>query len=290
MVASLGNPDTKPYGLHRGWITPYLDVDGTILSDTSYRLPIMRTLAFSEAEAFDTLDGDDKAAVAIQGKGATVDGSIEAGGLDMMCWSIFTGGQLIEVGLEPNLKRVVRKRGSDERPYWRVEGQVISNGGGDNVARIFRCKANGKIQSDFKYGTFTCPQIDFMGTPMPSDDSDYLYEIEFNQQKTTLGSTPVPNPLPIPSNLTVGAIGATAISLLWTDLPTADSYRLQTSLDGLTYTDVTSGHGGTSTDPNTTVTSLVQGTLYWFRVAGVFNGTPGDFSTPVTATTASMSS
>lgn len=290
MVASTGKPDTKPYGLHRVWITPYVDVDGTILAETSYRLPISRTMAFSEAESFDTLDGDDKAAVAIQGKGATVDGSLEAGGLDMMCWSIFTGGQLIEIGLEPNLKRVVRKRGSDQRPYWRAEGQVISNGGGDNVGRIFRCKANGKIQADMKYGTFMCPQIDFMGTPIPSDDSDYLYEIEFNQQKTTLGSTPVPNPLPIPANVTVGAIGNTTISLLWTDLATADSYRLQTSLDGITWVDVSAGHGGQPTDPDTTVTNLVGGTLYWLRVAGVFNGTPGDFSSAVTATTASMSS
>jgi hypothetical protein len=286
MVASLGNPDTKPYGLHRLWLTPYTDTDGTILASTSVRLPLARTLAFSETEAFDTLDGDDKAAVAIQGKGATVDGSLEAGGLDIMSWSLITGGQLIESGVEPNVKRVVRKKGSDQRPYFRVEGQVISNGGGDNVGRIFRCKANGKISADMKYGTFMVPQIPFMGTPMPGDTDDYLYEIEYNEQKTTLGTTPVPNPLPIPSNLTVGAITTTTVALSWNTIPTATSYLVQQSTDGgTTWVAVTSGHGGAPTTASTVVTTLTTATPYKFRVAGVFAAGTGSYSSVVSATT-----
>jgi hypothetical protein len=280
MVASPGNPDTKPYGLHRLWITPYQDVDGTILGPTSYRLPLARTLAFTESEAFDTLDGDDKASVAIQGKGATVDGSLEAGGLDLTTFAIITGAQLIESGVAPNIKRTVRKRGTDQRPYWRVEGQVLSNGGGDNVARIFRCKANGKIQSDFKYGAFTVPSIDFLGTPMPGDDDDYLYEIEFNQQKTTLGATPVANPLPIPSNVTFANLTADSADLMWGDLPTADSYQVQQSSDNETFTDVTALDGGEPTEATTTVSGLSAGT-YYFRVAGVFSGTRGPYSTAI---------
>jgi hypothetical protein len=285
MVASLGNPDTKPYGLHRVWITPYTDTDGSILATTSYRLPLAQTLAFTEDESFDTLDGDDKAAVAIQGKGSTVSGSLEAGGLDLMTFSLITGGQLIESGIEPNVKRVVRKKSSDQRPYFRVEGQVISNGGGDNVGRIFRCKANGKIKADMKYGTFMVPSIDFMGTPLPGDDDDYLWEIEFNEQKTTLGATPVANPLPIPSNVTVGTLAATSAQLMWNDIPTADSFKLQTSTDGISYTDVTSAHGGAPTTPTTTITTLTTATAYHARVAGVFGGVTGPYSTPVMFTT-----
>lgn len=286
MVASPGTPDTKPYGLRRVWITPYTDSDGTVLGTTSYRLPIARTLSFTESEDFDTLDGDDKASVAIQGKGATVDGSLEAGGIDMMCWSIFTGGQLIESGVSPNLTRVVRKKGSDSRPYFRVDGQVISNGGGDNVARIYRCKANGKIGSDFKYGTFTVPSIDFMGTPMPGDDSDYLYEIQFHQQRVTIGSTPDPNPLPIPMNVTPGAITATSVALSWTAIPAASSYQVQKSTDGgTTWSAVSSGAGGQPSTNTTTVTSLTTATAYKFRVAVVISAVTGDYSTPVSVTT-----
>jgi hypothetical protein len=286
MVASPGNPDTKPYGLHRVWITPYQDTDGTVLSETSYRLPLAQTLAFTEAEKFDTLDGDDKTSVALQGSGATVNGSLEAGGLDLTTYAIISGSTLIESGIAPNIKRVVRKRGTDQRPYFRVDGQVISNGGGDNVARIFRCKANGNIKADAKFGTFMVPSIDFLGTPMPGDDDDYLYEIEFNEQKTTLGSTPVPNPLQIPANVTLGAITDTTVALSWGDLPTATSYKVQQSTDdGATFTDV-SGEAGTPTDASTVITGLTEATPYQFRVAAVFGDTTGDYCTPVAVTTA----
>ncbi|MDP7721784.1 fibronectin type III domain-containing protein [Mycobacterium sp. TY814] len=286
MVASLGNPDTKPYGLHRLWICGYTDTDGTILAETAYRLPLARTLAFTENEDNDTLDGDDKASVAIQGKGATVSGTLEGGGLDLTTLAIITGAQLIESGVGPTLKRTLRKRGSDQRPYWRVEGQVISNGGGDNVIRIFRCKANGKIALDSKYGAFMIPSIDFMGTPMPGEDADYLWEIDYNATKTTLGSTPSPNPLPIPMNLTVGTITATSVALSWTDVPTADSYKVQQAVSPFTsWTDVTSGRGGEPTTPNTTVTTLTTATAYKFRVAGVFGSTTGEYCSPVSATT-----
>ena len=284
MVASAGNPDTKPYGLRRVWITPYTDTDGTVLGDTSYRLPLAQTLAFTETEDFDTLNGDDKTAVAIQGKGATVDGSLEAGGLDLQCYAIISGATLTESGTGNSLKRVVRKKGTDARPYFRVEGQVISNGGGDNVARIFRCKANGKIQADMKYGTFMVPSIDFQGTPMPGDDDDYLYEIEFNATKTTLGSTPVANPLPIPSNLTVGTVTSTSITLSWGDLSVADSYKVQQSSDGQTWAAV-SGASGTPSTATTTVSTLTASTTYYFRVAAVIGSTTGDYSSPVSATT-----
>lgn len=286
MVASLGNPDTKPYGLHRLWVTPYTDTDGSILGDTSYRLPLARTFAFTENEDNDTLDGDDKASVAIQGKGATVSGTLEGGGLDLTTFAIITGGTLTESGTGVTLKRSVLKKGSDSRPYFRAEGQVISNGGGDNVIRVFRCKANGKIQADSKYGAFMIPSIDIMGTPMPGDDDDYLWEIEFNATKTTLSATPVPNPLPIPSNVTVGTVTAATVELMWNDLPTANSYKVQKSIDGGdTWTDVTSQNGGAPTEATATLTTLTASTPYSFRVAGVFGADTGDYSSPVSATT-----
>lgn len=290
MVASPGNPDAKPYGLHRVWITPYTDTDGTQLGDTSYRLPLAQTFAFTENEDTDTLNGDDKKNVAIAGKGAQVDGSLEAGGLDFMTFSIISGAQLIESGVEPNIKRVIRKRGSDQRPYFRVEGQVLSNGGGDTIGRVFRCKASGKIQADAKYGTFMVPSIDIQGTPMPGDDDDYLWEFEFNEQKTTLGTTPVPNPLQIPSNLSVGLVHETTVALSWSELPTALSYVLQQSADGVSFTDISGGAGGTPSDGSTTITGLTLGTIYYFRVAAVFTQGTGAYSSPVLVTTASFGS
>lgn len=286
MVASAGNPDTKPFGLNRIWITPYLDTDGTILGPTSYRLPIARTCAFTENEDTETLDGDDKAAVAIQGKGATVSGSLEAGGMDLMCLSIISGAKLYESGLEPNLKRVVRKKASDPRPYFRMEGQAISNGGGDNIIRVFRCKANGKISFDMKYGTFMVPAIDFLGTPLPGDDAGFAWELEYNQTPTILGATPVANPLPIPSNVTIGTLTATSAVVSWVDIATADSFKVQKSVNGgSSWTAVTSGQGGEPTNPTTTITTLTANTAHLVRVAGVFNGVTGPYSQPAAFST-----
>ncbi|KMV23338.1 fibronectin type III domain-containing protein [Mycobacterium heckeshornense] len=279
---------SKPFGLHKVMLTPYVDADGTVLGDTSYPLPISQTLAFSETEDFVTLDGDDKSSVAVAGKGATVDGSLEAGGISLQAWSILTGGQVSVTGVAPNRQRTLLKKGSDQRPYFRVDGLSRSTSGGDVTGRIFRCKCNGKIQGDMKFGTFQMTKADFTGTPMPGDDDDYLYQFTQHESRTSLPATPEPNPLPIPSNVTVGTVTASSIELSWNDIPTADSYKVQQSTDnGATWTDVSAANGGQPTSPSTTVSGLAASTAYQFRVAAVFGSNTGRYSSPVSATTAS---
>jgi hypothetical protein len=73
--------------------------------------------------------------------------------------------------------------------------------------------------------------------------------------------------------------------LMWTDLSTADSYKVEQSTDGNTWTAVSTPNGGAPTTNSTTVAGLTTATAYHFRVAGVFGGVTGDYSTPVTATT-----
>ena len=188
-------PHSLPYGLRKVTITPYVDEIGTTLATTSYAFPIAQTLSFSETEEFDELRGDDRLA-AIHGRGAEVDGSIEGGGLSIAVWSAITGGSVVEEGISPNRKRTLRKRGSDARPYFRVDGQMVSDSGGDVIARIYRCKCNGRIQAEFRYGQFQVTSTDFKGTPLPSEDdtNDWLYEIVQSESKTTLTLTPEPNP------------------------------------------------------------------------------------------------
>ena len=101
----------------------------------------MQTLTFGETEEYEELRGDDKL-VATHGKGAQVEWDLEAGGISLKVWSILTGGQIIESGTTPNRKVIMRKRASDARPYFRIDGQVISDAGGDVVARIYRAKCN----------------------------------------------------------------------------------------------------------------------------------------------------
>lgn len=283
MTATLQD-QSKPFGLNRVGLTGYTDADGSILDDTTYFLPASQTLAFKVQNDQVTLDGDDKAAVAVANKGKTVAGSIEGGGVSLQIWSILTGGQVVVEGTAPNRTRTLWQKGSDESPYFRVDGLSRSKSGGDLSCRIFRCKAS-NVQGDMKYGAFQMTNADFVGTPLDSDDADYLYKFTQHESRTTLPTTPEPNPLPIPSNLAVGTIATTSVALSWNDLPTADSYKLQQSTDGTTWTDVASGAGGAPTTNSTTVTSLTTATLYYFRVAGVFAGVTGDYSSSVTATT-----
>lgn len=275
---------SKPFGLNKVMLTGYTDTDGTILDTTSYPLPAANTLAFKVQGDQVTLDGDDKPAVAVADKGKTVAGSIEGGGVSLQIWSILTGGQVVVEGVAPNRTRTLWQRGSDESPYFRADGLSRSKSGGDLSCRIFRCKAS-NVQGDLKYGTFQMTNADFIGTSLDSDDADYLFKFTQHESRTTLPTTPEPNPLPIPSNLAVGTIAATTVALSWNDVLTADSYVVQQSTDGTTWTDVDEGHGGAPTDANTTVTTLTASTLYYFRVAAVFSGVPGDYSSSVTATT-----
>lgn len=282
---TLAVPDALPYGLRQIMLTPYLDAQGSILGDTSYPLPVAMTLGFSETEQFDELRGDDKL-VAVHGRGPQVDWSLESGGLPIMPWSIITGGSFVEEGTAPNRQIRLRKSWDDQRPYFRIDGRVISDSGGNIVARIYRAKANGKIQANHKNGAFQTSQIDGIGLPLVNDDASWLYEIIRNESDTPLTGTPEANPIAIPTNVVVGTITSTSVALSWTDITEADSYQVQVSVDsGVTWTDVTSGHGGAPTTNSTVVTTLTTATHYSFQVCAVEAAVRGAFSTPVTALT-----
>jgi hypothetical protein len=279
---------SKPFGLNRVMLTGYTDTDGTVLDDTSYPLPVSQTLAFSVQRDTVQLDGDDKAAVAVANKGKTIVGSLEGGGVSLQIWSLLTGGRVTVEGVAPNRTRTFLLKGSDEDPYFRVDGLSRSKSGGDMSCRIFRCKCNGKTAGDMKYGAFQMTSADFTGTPLDLEgesQDDYLFQFRQHESRTQLPTTPEPNPVPIPSNLAVGTIAATTVALSWNALSTADSYKVQQSTDGINWTAVTTGHGGTPSSASTTVTNLTASTQYYFRVAGVFGAITGDYSSSVTATT-----
>lgn len=275
-------PDALPYGLRQVMLTPYVDAQGTILSDTSYPLPVAMTLGFSETEQFDELRGDD-VLVAVHGRGAQVDWSLEAGGLPITAWSIVSGGSVVEEGVTPNRKIRLKKSGDDMRPYFRIDGRVISDSGGNVVARIYRAKANGRLQADHKGGSFQTSQIDGVGMPLTGDAGRWLYEIIQNETDSPLSTTPEDNPLPIPTNVEIGAVAATTVALSWTAVVGASKYYVQSSIDnGVTWTAVTAGHGGEPTTNSTTVTTLTTATHYQFRVAAAAaGGDVGEYSVPV---------
>jgi Fibronectin type III domain len=278
-------PNLYPYGLRQIMLTPYVDAQGSVLANTSYPLPAAMTMAFSETEQFDELRGDD-ILIAVHGRGAQVDWSLEAGGLPIKAWSIVSGAMVIEEGVAPNRRIRILKSGDDQRPYFRTDGRAISDSGGSVNGRIYRCKANGRLQADMRGGAFQTTNIDGIGIPLLGDAGRWLYELIQNETDSALPGTPEANPLPIPENLIATSVTATSVGLSWDANSAAVGYRVQQSNDaGVTWADVTMGHGGQPTNNSTTVTTLTASTAYSFRVADYDGTNVGDYSTPVMVTT-----
>lgn len=263
-------------------ITPYADALGTVLGSVSYDLPNMQTLSFAEAEEYQELRGDDKL-VATHGNGAQVNWDLEAGGISLLIWSILTGGQIIESGTTPNRKVIMRKRSSDVRPYFRVDGQIISDSGGDIVARIYRAKCNGDISGQFADGQFFVTAAAGVGLPLHDDDNDLLYDIIQHETKTTLSTTPEANPIAVPNNLTVSALLATSATINWAAITGATDYDLFYA-PGPAFTAWTEVTGPIST-PTKNITGLTDETDYKARVRATVGGVVSEFSTPVSFTT-----
>jgi Fibronectin type III domain len=283
-------PNLYPYGLRQLMLTPYVDAQGSILGNTSYPMPVAMTLGFSETEQFDELRGDD-VLVAVHGRGPQVDWSLEAGGIPIKCWSIISGAIVIESGVTPTRQVRLRKSGDDVRPYFRIDGRSVSDSGGSVTGRIYRCKANGRLQADRRGGSFTTSNIDGVGLPLLGDSGRWLYEWIQYETDSPIPSTPEANPLPIPSNLQVGTILGTSVVLNWDEIDLFSGpitgYRVQQSVDaGVTWSAVTSGHGGQPTTNTTTITTLTVSTNYQFRVAAFDGINTGDYGIPVLVLTA----
>jgi hypothetical protein len=270
--------EALPYGVRDLKITPYLDAAGTQLSTTSVDLPNMQTLTFKEKEEFQDLRGDDRI-VTTRGKGAQVEWDLEAGGISPKVWAIFTGGELVESGTTPNIKILLRKRGSDTRSYFKIEGQSISDSGGDVRVTIYRARCNDTIEGEFKDGEFFITKGSGLGLPLLDDQNDLLYDIVQNESQTSITLTPTPNPLPTPQNLTVGAVTATTVALTWDAVTAATSYLVEKSVSPYsTWTTLT----GTITGASIAGTGLTTATAYKFRVSAIFASGPN--SDPSTTT------
>ena len=274
--------DALPYGVRDCKITQYADSGGTALGTTSVDVPIMQHLNFTEAEEFTELRGDDRV-ITTRGKGSEVHGDIESGGLPIGVWAVITGGSVVSTGLSPNRIIELQKRATTARPFWRVDGKIISDSGGDILVRIYRCRANGDIQANFQDGDFQTSQIAFVGLPLMDDTNDLIYSIFRRETSTNISLTPDPNPVAAPQNLTVSSITSTGAALLWTPVIGAASYKIYKSSDGVTWV---AASPSTSSVANATLTGLTTATLYYFAVTALVNGVESEFkSTAISFTT-----
>ncbi len=185
--------DALPYGVRDIKLTQYTDAVGTVLGSTSVDLPYIQTLNFTEAEEFQELRGDDKV-ITTRGRGSQVNWSLEAGGLSTPAWAVVTGGSVVETGVTPARTVELRKKATTSRPFFRIDGRVISDSGGDVQVRIYRCRATGDIQANFTNGEFQTSSISGTGLPLLDDENDLIYSIFRRETTSSATLTPDPNP------------------------------------------------------------------------------------------------
>lgn len=150
---------------------------------TGVDMPNAQTLSFAEAESFDELRGDD-GLVAIHGKGPAVDWELENGGISFEAVQTMYGGTITVTGTTPNQIKTYSKKATDVRPYFKVEGQSISDSGGDFHVVIYRCKATGDLKGQEKEGAFWITGA--KGKALGRSSDQLLYELLQNESPVAI--------------------------------------------------------------------------------------------------------
>lgn len=163
-----------PFGLRDVKLRPVTGAADT--AGTSVDLPNARTFSFSEAEDFEELRGDD-GLVAVHGKGAAIDFSLEAGAISFEAVKTMYGGTITETGTTPAIVKTLKKTKNDARPYFQVEGQAISDSGGDFHVLLNKCRATGELSGELADGAFWLTGAS--GRALPNANGD-LYTLTQN--------------------------------------------------------------------------------------------------------------
>jgi hypothetical protein len=152
-----------PYGLRDLKVTPYTDAAATTLAGASIDLPNSQTFSFTEAEDFEDLRGDDQLQTS-HGKGAQVNWELGYGGISFEAYAAIAGGKIVTTGTTPNQIKTYSKYITDDagggtlfsgsRPFFKIEGQSISDSGGDFHSVVYRCRSTGDVNGTQEDGKF----------------------------------------------------------------------------------------------------------------------------------------
>lgn len=172
----------QPFGLRDVRLTP-LGADGST-PGTAVDLPAARTFSFADAEDFEDLRGDDKK-VASHGSGPRLEWELESGGISLEAYAVMSGGTVTTSGVTPAVKKTYKKLVTTQRPYFKAEGQAISDNGGDFHGLAYKCKATDNLEGELSDGSFWLTSAGGEGFPSTEASSiDALYD--FIQNETAI--------------------------------------------------------------------------------------------------------
>ena len=124
----------------------------------------------------------------MHGAGPSVQWELEGGGYSLEAVRAMYGGTVTETGTTPNRIKKLRKLKTDLRPYFKVEGQIISDSGGDVHAVIWRCKATDDLSGEFADGQFflTGASGQGLGCLIAGADLNVVWDLVQNETATAI--------------------------------------------------------------------------------------------------------
>jgi hypothetical protein len=167
--------NTLPFGLRDVRIYPIL-ASGS--RGTGVKLPVSKTFSFKEVASSAELKGDD----IVQGVHTydpMVDFELEGGGISLDAYVVLVGGTVTATGTTPAQVKSFSKLRTDQRPYFDVEGQAISDSGGDVHCVVYHCKITGDLDGKFENGAFFMTKCTGKGIGDPT--SGKLYDFVQNE-------------------------------------------------------------------------------------------------------------
>lgn len=170
-----------PFGLRDVKIRPM--PAGSETPGTSVDFPNARTFSFSETTDSEELRGDD-GVVAVHDLGSGVDWELEGGGYSFEAIAAMYGGTVATSGVTPNQVKTYEKLDNDVRPYFEVEGQAISDSGGDFHVTIYKAKATGELSGEMADGSFWLTGASGRAIGRTSDRK--LYSVKQNETVTAI--------------------------------------------------------------------------------------------------------
>lgn len=175
-----------PFGLRDVKLTP-IKADGSLDTANKVDLPAARTFSFTDSEDFESLEGDDTT-IGAHGKGPLVSWELESGGISIAAYKVLAGGTAAISGVTPATVNTFTKLVTDARPYFQVEGQAISDSGGDFHCIVYRCKADGDLAGSMENGSFllTAASGKGYGDTASASPTGKLYEFMHNETVTPI--------------------------------------------------------------------------------------------------------
>lgn len=171
-----GLPNTLPFGLRDVRIYPINPSTGA--RGTGVDLPVSKTFSFKETASSAELKGDD-IIQALHTFDPMVDWELEAGGISLEAYAVLVGGTITATGTTPAQVKTFAKLRTDQRPYFDVEGQAISDSGGDMHCIVYHCKVTGDLDGKMENGTFWMSKC--TGKAMGDPSTNNLYEFVQNE-------------------------------------------------------------------------------------------------------------